>query len=101
MMNLDDLKREELNNFDFEKLEADIDKSMISFHKWYPWEEAVVNGDLSVEIRNKIGQKYKDAGWKYVYHRTSSENGERPGLTSFKFSKIKLEDKYVTGYHMV
>ena len=101
MITLENLKKEELDNLDFENLEALIDKSIRSFHKWYPWEEAIIDGELSIEVRNKISQKYKDAGWDYVYHRTSSENGERPGLTSFKFSKTKLEDKYIQRYHMV
>lgn len=84
-----------------DELEKKIDRSIKNFHGWYKWEEAVIDGEYSVNVRNAIGQKYKDAGWKYVYHRTSSEHGERYGLTHFIFSTEKLDDKYTIGFYIV
>ena len=94
---------EQLSNcgLDFEKIENEIDESIKSFHGWYPWEQAIVDGEYPVPIRNEIAKRYKDAGWKYVYHKTSSENGERAGLTSFLFSNEELIEKYVVGYFQV
>lgn len=94
MITPNDLKNIELKKTDFEKLEAEIDESIKSFHGWYPWEEAIIQGEYSVEVRNEIAKKYKENGWKYVYHQTSSENGERAGLTNFKFSNKELEDEH-------
>jgi ectoine hydroxylase-related dioxygenase (phytanoyl-CoA dioxygenase family) len=48
--------------------------------------EAVISGEYSKTVRDKIAQKYIDeGGWSKVTHRTSSENGERGGLTAFSF----------------
>lgn len=88
---------EELNsekNLDprmMEKMEREIDKSIREFHNWYQWEMAIIEGEYPLDIRNVMAKKYHDAGWKYVYHQTSSENGERPGLTCFKFSMKPLD----------
>lgn len=76
---------------DIESLISKIDESMKKFHEWYPWEVAVIEGEPSVEIRNKIAVKYIEAGWNYVYHSTTSEDGERAGLTGFDFSMSPIE----------
>lgn len=94
MITKKDLANMEIENINFEEVEKAIDDSIKSFHGWYPWEEAIIIGEYSIEIRNIIGKKYKNAGWKHVYHRTSSENGERAGLTDFKFSNVPLEDEH-------
>ena len=95
MITPNDLKNIELEKIDFEKLEAEIDESIKNFHGWYPWEEAIIQGEYSVEVRNEIAKKYKENGWKYVYHQTSSENGETAGLTDFIFSNKELEDEHI------
>ena len=74
-----------------DELISKIDESMNKFHEWYPWESAVIEGEPSVDIRNEIAIKYIEAGWNYVYHDTTSENGERAGLTGFKFSSKPIE----------
>lgn len=96
-----DLTLQEVENADYEKLESLIDTSIKRFHGWYPWEEAIIDGELSVSVRNELAQRYKAAGWKYVYHQTSSENGERAGLTAFKFSENELDNKYVNNYYKI
>ncbi len=75
------------NHYDMDKVITDIDESMKGYHKWYSWEQAVIDYELPVEFRNEIAKKYIEAGWKYVYHITTSENNERAGLTAFKFSE--------------
>ena len=82
-------------------IEKAIDESIKQFHGWYRYECAIISGEYSIETRNAIGKRYKDAGWKYVYHQTSSENGERAGLTSFIFSNIKLTKDEIGRYKKV
>ena len=62
--------------------------------------EAIIDGEPSLDVRNEIARCYiVDAGWGYVYHQTSSENGERPGLTHFIFTEEPLPEKEVKGWH--
>lgn len=95
MISPKDIIKIENEKVDIDKLIEEIDESIKSFHGWYIWEFALIEHDLSVEIRNKIAKKYIEAGWNYVYHQTSKENGERPGLSSFMFSTTKIEEEYV------
>lgn len=88
-------------NVNYNKLEKEIDNSIKNYHGWYKWEEAIIDGEYPVNARNAIGQKYKEAGWNYVYHITSSEHGDRPGLTRFIFSTEKPDDKVVCGFYIV
>ena len=99
MITYNDIKSNILDTINLQKIEDQIDKSLIRFHGWYPWEQAIIEGEYSLEARNAISQKYIENGWNYVYHRTSSENGEPFGLTSFKFSSTELDPLYVRGYH--
>ena len=94
-------KELEERDMKLDKLEKEIDSSIKSFHGWRKWEEAIIDGEYPVNIRNAIGQKYKEAGWNYVYHITSSEHGSRPGLTRFIFSTEKLDDEVVCGFYLV
>ena len=41
----------------------------------------VISGEYNRVVCDKIQLLYTKAGWKDVKCRTSSENGERPGLT--------------------
>ncbi len=103
MITPDYLKQMEINN-DFVnpiELEQEIDSCIIRTHGTYPWEIAVITGEYSIGARNMICERYKKFGWKFVYHRSSLENGEIPGLTSFIFSNEELCDEYVKGYHKV
>lgn len=48
----------------------------------------IIGGEYTPALRDKIANKYMhDAGWQQITHTTSSENGERGGLTRFKFMK--------------
>lgn len=45
----------------------------------------IISGEYQKEIRDDIVKSYQSIGWSKVEHQTSSENKERPGLTSFIF----------------
>lgn len=76
--------------YDMDKIISEIDASLKVFHKWYPWDSAILDYELPVEVRNELAIKYLN-GWKYIYHITTSENGERAGLTAFHFSEESIE----------
>lgn len=101
MIKPNDLKNIEIENTNFEELETKIDNGIKSSHGLYPWETAIIEGEYSLESRNMIARKYKENGWNFVYHQTSSENGERAGLTCFMLSTKELDNKYTKNYHKV
>lgn len=80
---------------------AKIDESIMRFHGWHSYEYAIVDSELPMRLRDYIAELYIKSGWTYVYHRTSSENGEKAGLTSFMFSTILLDDRCTKGRYMV
>ena len=45
----------------------------------------IVSHEYSNDVRQRVAEKYLEAGWERVIHSTSSENGERPGLTAMNF----------------
>lgn len=59
----------------------------------YP--EILLEGELDYSLRNKIAQEYIIAGWKCVAHQTTSENGERAGLTYFVFLTENTLKKWI------
>lgn len=78
-----------LEGVDYNKIEQELTDSIIEYvnkihvflHKEYP-----------VHVRDLIAKRYMEHGWKYAYHITTSENGERPGLTVFTFSNKELPE---------
>lgn len=89
-----------------EELIKKIDESIIKNHKLKlnysnDYEEAIIEDEYNISIRNIIAEMYKSAGWKYVYHRTSSENNERGGLTHFLFSNEELKEPLIKNYHKI
>lgn len=92
--------------YEFEKLqrERNVDKYIEEIDKrieeyaaknMYPWVEIVLEAELSVHERDCIAKAYKSAGWKSVYHQTSTENGENAGLTVFVFLTGKTENVFI------
>lgn len=81
------------NKYSIKDMIQDIDRNMKRFHRWYPWEQSIIDYEVSKSMRNRIAQEYIKAGWRYVYHATTTERNERPGLTIFLFSMDKLEGK--------
>lgn len=97
MFTPEDAKRVEIVPEALDVMEKQIDASIAKFHGWHPWEYAILDNEYAVVLRDAIAKRYLKAGWNYVYHGTSSENGERPGLTSFTFSMVPVEsckDRY-------
>ena len=94
-------KELEEHDMKFDELEKKIDNSIKNYYGWHKREEAIIDGEHPVNVRNAIGQKYKEAGWDYVYHITSSEHGDRPGLAHFVFSTEELDDELVLGFYIV
>ena len=65
-----------------EKINEALD-TYVSDPTYVEWVEVIIEGDYSTTVRNEAAKEFIKSGWKKVYHRTSSENGERPGLTRF------------------
>ena len=47
----------------------------------------IIQSEYSKKSRDYVVDEFKKVGWKKIEHKTSSENGECPGLTSFIFYK--------------
>ena len=75
-----------LYRYNLDEIESKIDEDVKKNHGMYPWEDAILDREYETEIRDELAKRYINAGWNYVYHHTSSENGERPGLTCFILS---------------
>lgn len=41
----------------------------------------VIGGEITGSYRDELAKRYTEAGWVSMVFQTSSENGERPGLT--------------------
>ncbi len=73
------------------EMAADLSKLEEAINKFEAqWEEEgkglyfyhlVISGELNKETCKKVKELYTEAGWKKVQCKTSSENGERGGLT--------------------
>lgn len=86
-----ELEQYEIANVNIEAIIVDIDTEIKRNHGRHSYEDAVLTKEYSKFVRDEIARRYREAGWKYVIHRTSSENGERPGLTHFKLSMTPVE----------
>ena len=84
-------------NKNVDKYIAEIDKKIEEYAEknMYPWVEIILEKELSMNERNCISKEYKAAGWMAVYHNTSSENGENPGLTTFVFLTEETESIFL------
>lgn len=96
-----DIEKIEMEKVDFAKLEKEIDESIIKHHGYYAWEAASLVGEYPVCVRDALAKRYRDAGWRFIYHHTSSENGERPGLTEFRFSMSEIDNVDMSKFHCV
>lgn len=69
------------------KVEEAINKFEKQFKKEDKDEEyyhMAIAGEYNRQVCDEIEKIYTDAGWKKVKCKTSSENGERGGLTSLQ-----------------
>lgn len=73
---------EDLLNDLIEKFEIKLRKE----RKGSDYYTLVITGEYPRDIYDRIERVYKDAGWKKATVKSSSENGERPGLTAMFLS---------------
>ena len=99
MITPNDVKQISIDKSEVNRIIDSIDNSIKNYHGWYPWEEAVIEGEYPNNVMETILEKYFDAGWKFIYWNRSSEQGERSGLTGIKFSTTKIESKYIKNEH--
>lgn len=89
MKKVEDIKDiiDKSNDISIEQLENEIDKKLSkSFLTYDNYIEVILCKEYSKQLRDSIVNKYiKEGGFLKVEHSTSSENGERAGLTNFKF----------------
>ena len=71
---------------------------LASEHRFYKWFEVTIAGEYPAEVRNEIASRYIDAGWSTIFHQTTTENGERPGLTYFAFLTEETFDIWVNSF---
>lgn len=65
-----------------------LDQAIEAFEKEFKSHEngnsyyhLVIVGEYNRVVCDAVEKKYVEAGWTHVHCRTSSENGENPGLT--------------------
>lgn len=92
MLGPEDFKKMDEKDYDLDDLIQLIDTSMKNNHGKYIYEIAIVKKELPFQIRNQIAHKYLEAGWKYVYHRTSSEQDNIEGQTIFTLSMYQIDE---------
>jgi len=85
-------------NTAFRNLVKAVDAKLIEAKNAEEWSGGntvtiVVSREFIPQLRDMVAKKYVEAGWAAVRHRTSSENGERPGLTQFIFYFSPPEDE--------
>ena len=71
-----------------------LDEELLKNEPMFEWFEASIQGELPIVLRNAIAEEYVKSGWHKVYHHTTSENGERPGLTCFVFLTEDTESMF-------
>ena len=62
-----------------------IDDYLKTHEPMHEWFEETIQSEIPVVARHEIARRYIEAGWYKVYHHTTSENGERAGLSCFVF----------------
>lgn len=69
---------------DLHKAISDFENDFQSEEKNQEYYHLIINGELCRELCDKIESTYLAAGWKTVVCKTSSEKGERGGLTGLQ-----------------
>jgi hypothetical protein len=65
----------------YEKAINDFEEQFRKEEKGQKYYHLVITGELHRSVSDKVESTYSKAGWFRVKCRTSSENGERAGLT--------------------
>jgi hypothetical protein len=97
-----DIQKLDDSKLNLEEIEKMIDESIMDFHGDNPWEEAVIKGEYSDAIMDRICTRYMAVGWRYIYWSRSSETGEKPGLTNIILSaKTPIDEKVTKNMHQI
>ena len=75
----------EINKNAVNKMIEEIEKAIENYKTGrYYWINAIIDEEFPLNSRDEVAKKYiEEGGWYATFHKTSSENGERPGFTSF------------------
>lgn len=87
-----DIPAIELAKYDLDHIVETFNNEIIKNHGRYPWEEIILQSEYPLSVRTEIASRFHSAGWTNIYHRTSSENGDRPVLTTFLMSTGPIPD---------
>lgn len=67
--------------------------------RYYSWVYAIIDGEFSLADRNEVAKRYIEEGGRYAAaHCTSSENKEKPGLTSFLLFTPESYEKWSNAF---
>ena len=75
---------ESMTSYDANDVVAKFEKQFKKEKKDQEYYHLVISGEYPRYILDRIQKIYKNAGWKDVVCHTSSENGERAGLTGLQ-----------------
>lgn len=73
-----------LDSSQIEEVVREFEKCLSNEEKNRDYYHLVISNEYSRRILDEIEKLYKHAGWSKVICRTSSENGERGGLTGLQ-----------------
>lgn len=93
---LNNIRTDDLVKELIEKIDAQLmDYAVVD---GFNWKYIIVSPEYPVDVRNKVAREYIKAGWFRVYHHTTTENGERAGLTAFALLTEKTEPLFNRAY---
>ena len=70
---------------------AGFERALARKEKGAPYYHLVIEGEYSRALCDAVEEEYAYVGWNAICG-TSTENGERPGLTGLKLSVKEFED---------
>ena len=94
-----DVPSVELSHYDLNHIVEMINNQINKNHGMYPWEDAILEFEFPLVVRNAVAARFYMSGWTYIYHATTSELGQRSGLTSFILSTVPVPE-IVTKHHI-
>lgn len=71
-------------DFDLKEALSKFEQMLLEEKKNQSYYHIVINGEYNRDICDNIEKLYTEQGWEKVTCKTSSENGERRGLTGLQ-----------------
>ena len=91
MITPDDIRKLDQFKYDLNDIENLIDKSIILHHKDSSlYEYAQVYNEYPKMVRDAVCRRYKEAGWKFVYHCSSEDTTDCLEWSRFIFSMVDV-----------